>query len=304
MTGDQLAALRREARAVTAALGGGFTSATAQANGTTLHYVRGGQGPPLVLLHGFPQDWYEWRQLLPRLAERYTVLAVDQRGVGGSEAPPGGYAAAELAEDIHQLVAGLGLAPIHAVGHDIGGWVAYALARLHPEAVRTALVLETLLPGITTDTELEVPVSLWHGEFHMIPDLPEALVTDRQAIYFRHFFDIGTTSPEAITDDDVRHYANAYGDAEHLRSAFEVYRAIPANIELNAQATGAIDIPLCLAGGKHVFGPALPALAAGLRGNHGWSNVTVAIISGGRHYLPDERPDDVADLIEQHAALQ
>lgn len=302
MISDHLAARRQEARALTAALGEGFTSATAEVDATTIHYVRGGQGPPLVFLHGFPQDWYEWRRLLPRLAERYTVVAVDQRGVGGSEAPATGYAAADLAADVHQLLAGLGLMPAHVVGHDIGGWVAYALARLHPEAVRTALILETLLPGIKTDEELEVPVSLWHGEFHMIPDLPEALVSDRQAIYFRHFFDIGTASPTAVTDDDLRHYANAYGDAEHLRSAFEVYRAVPANIELNAKATDDIDVPLLLAGGEHVFGSALPALADGLRRYHGCNNVDVAVVRGGVHYLPEDRPDDVADLIHQHAA--
>ena len=86
-----------------AALGGGFVSATAQVNGTTLHYVDGGAGPAIILLHGFPQDWYEFHQIMPRLAKQFTVIAVDLRGVGGSAASAGGYDAANMAKDIHQL---------------------------------------------------------------------------------------------------------------------------------------------------------------------------------------------------------
>ena len=95
----------------------------------------------------------------------------------------------------------------------------------------------------------------------MIPDLPEALVADRQAIYFRHFFNVGTNDNRVITDADVEHYANAYRDPDHLRSAFEVYRALPANITLNAESTATVDVPVLLVGGEHVFGPVMPALA-------------------------------------------
>jgi len=81
-----------------------FVSATAAVNGTTLHYVRGGQGPALVLIHGFPQDWFEYHSIMPRLAQRFTVIAVDLRGVGGSAATPSGYDAANMAQDVHELV--------------------------------------------------------------------------------------------------------------------------------------------------------------------------------------------------------
>lgn len=292
---------RPDAAAVTQ-LGDGFTSATAPANGTTLHYVRGGSGPVLVLLHGFPQSWFEWHKLLPRLAGRFTVIAVDLRGVGGSAAPTDGYAAADLAEDVHQLLVGLGIQRAHLVGHDIGGWVAYAYARQHPDSTSTVLVMETLIPGVEPFLKLDIDVPLWHGEFHMIPGLPEALVAGREAIYFRYFFDVGTVDNGVISDADVEHYARAYGDPAHLRSAFEVYRALPANIAFNAEATEGIDVPLLLVGGEHVFGQVMPALADNLRAQHGWSDVQVEIIKGGRHYLAEERPDDVAELIERHAA--
>ena len=113
----------RDRDVAVAQLGGDFVSGTATANATTIHYVRGGSGPTLVLLHGFPQDWFEWRRLMPRLAQSFTVIAVDLRGVGGSAAPADGYAAADLAEDVYQLLGALGFDRAHIVGHDIGGWV-------------------------------------------------------------------------------------------------------------------------------------------------------------------------------------
>jgi hypothetical protein len=137
---------------------------------------------------------------------------------------------------------------------------------------------------------LDIDVPLWHGEFHMIPDLPKALVADRQAIYSRHFFNVGTNDNRVITDADVEHYANAYRDPDHLRSAFEVYRALPANITLNAGSTATVDVPLLLVGGEHVFGPVMPALAENLRAHHGWTDVRVEILKNGGTTCPRSDP--------------
>ena len=275
-----------------------FIAETAEANGTRLAYVRGGEGPLMVLIHGFPEDWYEWRPVMERLARCFTVVAVDLRGVGGSDAPDDGYDAATMADDVHELVEHLALGPAHVAGHDIGGWVGFALAIAHPETVSSVAVLETILPGIG---EPEIDVSVWHGEFHMIPDLPEALVTDRQEIYFRHFFDIGTVGDDAITDDAIAHYVDAYTDPASLRAAFEMYRALPANIAFNSEHRGPVDVPLLLVGGENVFGSAMTEIAATLRDAHGWTDVAVEIIANGQHYIVEERPDDVAELIERHA---
>lgn len=283
-------------------LGAGFVAETANVNGTTIHYVRGGRGPALVLLHGFPQDWFEWRRVMPQLSQRFTVVAVDLRGVGGSAPSVAGYAAVDLAGDVHLLIDGLNLGRAHVVGHDVGGWVAYAFARHFPDSTRTVTILETPIPGIEPWLDLDVDIPLWHGAFHMVPGLPEALVADRQAVYFRYFFDVGTKDNGVISDADVEHYADAYGDPGRLRSAFEIYRAVPANMAYNAGQTDPIDIPLLLVGGEHVFGPILPLLADNLRANYGWSNIEIHIVADGKHYLVEERPDDVAELIERHAA--
>ena len=210
-------------------LDGDFVSRTATVNGGVLHYMRGGRGPTVVLLHGFPQDWYEWRRIMPRLAMRHTVVAVDLPGVGGSAPSTGRHAAVDVARDVHQLIDQLGLGPAHLVGHDIGGCVAYAFAREFPGSSGTVTVLEVPVPGIEPQLALEIDAPLWHGPFHMTPDLPEALVADRQTIYFRYFFDEFTTDATAISDADVAHYAAAYGTLDNLRAAFGFYRAMPAN---------------------------------------------------------------------------
>jgi pimeloyl-ACP methyl ester carboxylesterase len=279
----------------------GFVSETADVGGIRLHYVTGGNGPTVLLVHGFPQDWYEWRTVLARLAETFSVVAVDLRGVGGSDAPADGYDAVTMANDLHRLVEQLGAATVHVVGHDIGGWVAYAYARLHTDTVATVMIIETLIPGIEPFSDPDIEVPLWHGEFHMIPGLPEALVADRQDIYFRHFFDIGTRGAGVFSDDDVQHFAEAYGDAAHLRAAFEMYRAIPDNVAWNAAQRASTDVPLLLVGGEHVFGPVVADVAANLRNNFGWTDVAVEVVAEGQHYLVEERPDDIAALIERHA---
>lgn len=283
-------------------LGEGFTAETASVNGTAIHYVRGGRGPALVLLHGFPQDWYEWRRILPRLATRFTVVAVDLPGVGGSAPSGDGYAAADLARDVHRLIDELKLGPAHMVGHDIGGVVVYAYAREFPEHTSTATILEVPVPGIKTQPPVEVSAPMWHVPFHMTPHLPEALVAGRQTIYFRYFFNLFTTDNTAISDADVQHYASAYREPDQLRSGFEFYRAMPANETYNAGRTEPIDVPLLLVGGEHLFGPIFPRIAESLRSNYGWSNVRVRIVNGAKHYLAEERPDEVAELIERHTA--
>lgn len=187
-----------------------FVADTVKANGTRLYYVRGGEGPAVILLHGFPQDWSEWRHVMPRLADKFTVIAVDLRGVGGSKPTPGGYEAANLAEDVHQLVRKLDLAPVYIAGHDIGGHVAYAYARRYPQTLRGVMILETPVPGIAPWRQLITNPALWHIAFHQVPNLPEKLIAGQQAAYFRFFFQWGTTDPEAITATDVQRYANAY----------------------------------------------------------------------------------------------
>ena len=294
---------RRAVDPAAATLGRGFVSSRVSVNGTSLHYVRGGRGPAVILLHGFPQDWYEFRRVMPRLAENFTVVAVDLRGVGGSAPTPGGYDEATMAEDIYQLAQRLKLGRVYVAGHDIGGMVAYAFARLHPEAARGVMVLDVPLPGVEPWEEVKADPRLWHFGFHQVPGLAEKVLTGRQAVYFREgFFDRLASNTKVFTDEDVRHFANSYAAPGQLRAGMEFYRAFPAAEKFNDSQRGALEVPIVLAGGDRAVGQLAPRMAEGLR-RRGCANVTAEIIKDSGHYVADEQPAAVAELIERYARL-
>jgi pimeloyl-ACP methyl ester carboxylesterase len=279
-------------------LGNEFTSETARVNGISLHYVRGGEGPAIILIHGFPQDWFEYHAIMPRLAKQFTVIAVDLRGVGSSTATPGGYDAANMAEDIHQLAAALKLERVYIVGHDIGGMVAYAFVRRYPQATRGAMILDVPLPGIQGWDEIQGHPAMWHVRFMQVPRLPEQLVAGRQADYFGYFFDFGKFTP-----DDVAHFVKAYATPAQLHAVFEMYRAFPANAQFNAAQRGPNDVPLLLATGDgSPFAQLVPKMAEGLRAN-GCSHVETGLIRDAVHYVVEDQPEAVGDLIERYASL-
>jgi len=281
-----------------AMLGGGFVSGTAQANGTTLHYVRGGTGPAIILLHGFPEDWYAYHRVMPLLAKQFTVVAVDLRGIGGSAATAAGYDAANMAEDVHRLMEYLHFEHVYVVGHDIGGMVAYAFARRYPESCRGVMLLDAPVPGLGPWDAVKANPITWHLHFQRTPDLPEQLIAGREAIYFRHFLHSDT-----FRDADVARYARAYAAPEHLRAALEIYRAFPANEKFNAAQGSAISLPLVLAPGEHSpFEKLMPSFAEALRA-HGCTNVKIEVIQNSVHYVADEQPEAVAELIERDASL-
>jgi pimeloyl-ACP methyl ester carboxylesterase len=281
-----------------AALGRGFVSDTVPVNGTTLHYVRGGTGPAVILLHGFPEDWYEYHRVMPLLAKQFTVVAVDLRGIGGSEATAGGYDAANMAEDVHQLAEHLHLEQVYVVGHDIGGMVAYAFARRYPETSRGVMMLDAPLPGLGAWDAVKANPLIWHIHFQQTPNLPEQLIAGREAVYFRHFLDSDTFS-----DEDVARYARAYAAPEHLRAGLEIYRAFRANEKFNAAQRSAISLPMVLAPGENSpFEKLMPGFAEALR-DHGCANVKIEIIKNSVHYVADEQPEAVAQLIERYASL-
>ncbi|WP_324933578.1 alpha/beta hydrolase [Actinophytocola sp.] len=277
-----------------ARLGVGFVSGTAKVNGTELHYVRGGHGPAVVLIHGYPQDWTEYREIMPRLAREFTVVAVDLRGVGGSAAPPSGYAAPNLAEDVRQLTRHLGLRRVYVVGHDIGGMTAYAYARLAPDEIRGAMILDVPLPGM--DPWTDAVAGMWHIGFFQVPDLPEELIAGRQAAYFRYVL-----PRSQFSDADVARYAASYARPAQLHAGFELYREFPANAKFNAAPHRPLQAPIVWATGTNSFFAKLgPQMADALRA-HGCANVTTAVIPDSDHFVVNEQPDIVTSLIERNA---
>jgi len=161
-----------------------FSHHTASVNGIQLHYVIGGHGDPVVLLHGWPETWYAWHKVMPALAKNYTVIAPDLRGLGDSSKPLTGYDGKTVAEDIHQLVTKLGFKTIFLVGHDWGTQVAYSYAAAHPTEVKRLTVMELTIPGFAPPGR----PPLWWGVFHQTPDVPEALVQGKEMIYLPWFY--------------------------------------------------------------------------------------------------------------------
>src|SRR5678815_2754742 len=172
-----------------------FSHHMATVNGIQLHYVMGGKGDPVVLLHGWPETWYEWRHVMPALAKNYTVIAPDLRGLGDSSKPPTGYDGKTVAEDIHQLVGKLGFKTIFLVGHDIGTFIVYSYAAAHPAEVKALAVMEAPIPGFYPP----VRPTLWWVPFHQTPDVPEALVQGKEMLYLSWFYHNLANNPAAIT---------------------------------------------------------------------------------------------------------
>jgi pimeloyl-ACP methyl ester carboxylesterase len=203
-----------------------------------------------------------------------------------------------MAEDVHQLAEHLHLEHVYVVGHDIGGMVAYAFARRYPETSRGVMMLDAPLPGLGPWDAVKANRITWHISFQQTPGLPEQLLAGREAIYLRHFLD-----SETFSDADVARYARAYAAPEHLRAALEIYRAFPANEKFNAAQGSAISLPLVLAPGEHSpFEKLMPSFAEALRG-HGCTNVKIEVIQNSVHYVADEQPEAVAELIERDASL-
>jgi pimeloyl-ACP methyl ester carboxylesterase/quinol monooxygenase YgiN len=278
--------------AVPAAVPPGFTSERRLVNGVRMHYVVGGSGTPIVLLHGFPNTWYAWRDVMPRLAERHTVIAVDLRGLGDSDPGTQPNDVTTGAGDLHGLVAELGLGPVMLAGQDWGGSTAFAFAAAHPEEVRRLAVLEAMPAGPWTETG-SGSGSAWFVGFHQIPDLPEQMVTGRERAYLDWFFRAFSANPGVPTPAAVDEYVRCYTRPGAMASAFARYRGRDREIEHNTRhLSRLLDLPVMAVGGEQVFGA---AVAENLR--HGASDVRQEVLADCGHYVSEERPAELASLL-------
>ncbi|MCX4099066.1 alpha/beta fold hydrolase [Nocardia sp. alder85J] len=272
-----------------AAVPPGFGSAQRVVDDVRLHYVIGGNGSPVVLLHGFPNTWYAWREVMPRLAERHTVVAVDLRGLGDSEAGTQIDDVVTGVADLHGLIAGLGLGPVLLAGQDWGGSTAFAFAAAHPDEVRRLAVVEAMPAGPWT-----VPgPGAWFVGFHQIPELPERMVAGRERTYLEWFYRAYSATPGVPTAAAVDEYLRCYTRPGAMAAAFDRYRGRAREIEHNAKRLSRpLDLPVLAVGGERSIGA---AVAANLR--HGASDVREELLAGCGHYVSEERPGELAELL-------
>jgi pimeloyl-ACP methyl ester carboxylesterase len=261
-----------------------FSHHTASVNGIQIHYVIGGAGEPVVLLHGWPQTWYEWHHIMPALAKNYTVIAPDLRGLGDSSKPPTGYDGDTTAEDIYQLVSQLGLGQkIYLVGHDVGVHTAYSYAAAHPNNISKLVILDVPVPGFYPPGFEDC---CWWFSFHQTPDIPEALTAGKEREYLSWFYTTFAYNPEAITEADIDRYVMSYSAPGGMRAGFEYYRAFPITEEQNKEHSKVkLMMPVLALSGTYTGNASLTSmksLATDVRGG---------IVPFSGHWIPEERPD-------------
>jgi pimeloyl-ACP methyl ester carboxylesterase len=282
-------------------LGTAFKSETIELDGTALHFVSGGSGKAIIFIHGFSQDWYEFKELMRLLVNEYYVIAIDLRGIGKSRAKRTDYDALTLANDIYALTKHLDIKNPYIVGHDMGGMVAYVYARLNKNETHGVAILDAPLPGTpSTDLMVKMPF-LWHFGFHRIPKLPELLIGGREYAYFRKaFFSRFAKNKQAMTDADMRHYASAYKSREQLRAGLGLYRAYRQNRLFMRTNREELNVPILLI--ESDYGSSKPGpTAKQLKEQFGCRNVNAKVVEGCGHFMPEEQPQLIADLIRSSA---
>ena len=267
-----------------------FTSRYIDTGEVRLHAVTGGDGPPLLLVHGWPQTWYAWRMLMPALARDFSVVAVDQRGIGLSGKPQGAYDTGTLANDLVALMDALGHRRFALYGTDVGMPIAYALAADHPDRVDRLVVSEAPLPGISPSPPLFLPPllneRLWHLAFNQLPTVNEQLVTGREEIFFGAEFD-ASAGTNKLPAEAVRYYIDTLAaDPDHLRGSFEFYRAIPTTSAQNEQRkTRRLSMPVLAIGGAESSGE-----GAGNTMKLAADDVQTMVIPGCGHWVAEQAP--------------
>lgn len=276
-----------------------FTSRLVEVNGLRLHAVTGGDGPALLLIGGWPQTWYAWREVMPALARRHTVVAVDSRGAGLSDKPDDGYDAGTLSADLVALMAALGHDRFDVVGHDIGTWTGYALAADHPERVGRLAILEAVIPGLTPSPPFFGPAAanlkLWQFGFNRLTDLNEELVRGRERLFFGYQFAKKAATPDAIPAYAVDVYVDAItADPRALRASFAYYRALDETIAQNEQRSKTrLTLPVLALGGA-LWSGASAAQTMRLAAD----DVTGVVLDDCGHYPAEEQPTRFVEILE------
>src|ERR1700736_4872357 len=198
-------------------------------NGTRLHYVSAGNhGSPVLLVHGFPETWWTFREVIPLLAASHRVFAVDLRGFGDSDNKPAEYDSATSAEDLHLLIRHLDAGPVHLTGQDISGATVFRLAATHPQDVLSLTAIEMGLPGFGLEMLADVTHGgAWHIGVLAAPGIPEMLLAGREREFLGQFaFPAMSAIPGAITDADIDEFARTYSRPGGWRGAAGLYQSM------------------------------------------------------------------------------
>jgi pimeloyl-ACP methyl ester carboxylesterase len=270
-----------------------FTSRYVDAGELRLHAVIGGEGPPLLLVHGWPQTWYQFRLVMPALAQDFQVIAVDQRGIGLSDKPENGYDTGTVARDLVALLDALGHRRFALLGFDTGFLISYALAADHPDRVERLIVGEAPLPGISPLPPVILPDQLksmlWHIPFNQQDEVNERLVRGREEIFIGAEYD-ASAGKNKLPDHVVKYYVETLAsDPARLHGSFQLYRAFPATAAQNEQRkTRKLAMPVLAIGGAESSGEG-PAATMKLVAE----DVQALVIPDCGHWLAEQAPEEL-----------
>jgi pimeloyl-ACP methyl ester carboxylesterase len=264
-------------------------------NNISVHLAETGNkgNQTILLLHGYPENWQAFEEVMNELKDNYNLLAIDLPGIGKSEE----IAAVDtytLAKFINDFIQSSGLKKIVLAGHDIGGMITYTFLKHFPKSLFKAIIMNTAIPGVEPWEEVKRNPYIWHFAFYSIPSLPETLITGKQRILFDYFYDTISANKNAISESKRNIYAQAYGKHSSLKTSFDWYRAFPQNEKINADKSPT-HIPVLYLRGEKDFG-SLEKYMEGFK-KSGLNNIKSESIPGCGHFAPEEQPKKVAAAI-------
>jgi pimeloyl-ACP methyl ester carboxylesterase len=269
-----------------------IASRTASADGAVLQYLTAGQGPAVLLLHGYAETSRMWRPLVPLLAKRFTVIAPDLPGIGESAIPPDGLDMTGAATRIHTLVRSLGIQKARVVGHDIGLMVAYAYAAQFPAETEKLVLMDAFLPGVEGWEGIYNEPRIWHFRFN--GPTPEALVAGRERIYFEHFWnDFAADASRSIPEAERQAYTAAYARPGRMRAGWAYFVSFQKAAQDFARfARTKLTMPVLSMGGEKANGEAL-----GLQARLVATDVKSAVIKDCGHWMMEEKPTETSEAL-------
>ncbi|WP_431241434.1 alpha/beta fold hydrolase [Flavobacterium sp. P21] len=282
----------------------GFKNGFSNVNGFKIHYVAGGQGKPLVLLPGWPQTWWSFHKIMPELAKKYYVIAIDIRGMGASDKPQSGYDKKTMAKDVSELLHSLGIEKAHIAGHDIGAQVAFSVVANYPNLTEKLIIMDVphpddsfasslLLPAVGTPTDKLDPARpyLWWFAFNQVNDMPEEILLGRVATFQKYVFNYLLFDEKALSPFDRAVYANAYDSRDGIRAGNGWYKTFPQDI-VDYKDYSKLQMPVLAIGGPgyNWLQYVLPAKT---------TNLKVVKAEGSGHFIAEEKPQVVIDYITE-----
>ena len=265
---------------------------TATVGGLNLQYLLAGRGPTIVLLHGYAETSRMWRPLMPRLAMKFTVIAPDLPGIGGSAVPADGVDMTRAATRVHDLVKQLGLGKAAVVGHDIGLMVAYAYAAQFPADVDKLVLMDAFLPGVDGWEAIYNNPAIWHFRFN--GPTPEALVKGRERTYFEHFWnDFAADKTRSIPEADRQAYTAAYARPGRMRAAWEYFVSFQqAAKDFTRFSQTKLTMPVLSIGGEKANGTALSRQVQLVA-----TNAKSVTLPNTGHWVMEENAQGTADAL-------